>query len=1538
MNAFLLLATVFRCAFGPGTASDPSAVIPPELAAEPVAFWYDETAFHAGGSAFPWKRLGVLPKDGASFKVPLVASTGEKVELEARLDASAPRLYIDSFGFFGNSAVTNRIGVRAARTARYMVQFYASGMTPDFANDYTSAEVTAGERGSVPVNSRAPSSGDYELRVFADGVDYCFVSGLFHDPRLKFDFKYIWTAPEKNTMYVRTAGWARSGYEMRVTMRDLETDGNGRWTKTAAVGDIDGEREYPFDVSDLESGFYWAHVDYLDREGKIVHSDKTRYFKPFAKMPWKDRALGEEDTVPPPWTEPRFDEDGTFICWNRTVKLGGKGLVSSIVNAGQEMLVDPVGIVRDGRPLAFDVVKVERRRSSADYTLRAKDGGVEAHVFCDFDGFLKFDVTYPTPVGSLAWRVPVRRDRVVGFDDCSSEGNAEVRFPATGRVERRCNPDAKPNWWLPGRIGLLGGVLNLHGTHLKDVWNAVTAVADGDALTVTTRFVDEPLAEKGRRTVSFYLEPTPAKPKNLALASLDSKRLIGWTGYMCQFYESQYPGFGAPERIDPYRAEVRRGKRVFFYNGTRGFSPEHPFWNWYRRDWNLYGIDYFSHEAPLTTPYKRQHNNWVDCCLFDRDFFEYKIHGVNWYLHEAAPEMKDLYFDLANPKQCYNETHACVWKDDFGRTMRDWSTLPLREIHKRAYRLVKAKNLDGALYGHVGCKRYPGDVFFDLICTGESLADRVMANGYTYYDVYTPELFQSYFVPRAEELVVLIDAQLVRARECWAPDLYRTYDPSEPENLRAIRHAIAYIDIHDATSGMPSEGKQGPCYYKVDAAIQALGPTRRHTAYYHKDTKDVTVSDPHPRFLWSWHRNGSDGVLIVLNDTDAAVEEEVVLTGVRGVGEEILDGTTYDFSSGRCRFQLGPREARFVHIRFAGRREISLDGPGWTCDGESVCVPHTWNATDACDGPGDKITDWTGYNGGDSVGGKGYLRKRAVYRRALPAKREGRRYFLKFDGASVRAEVSVNGRTVGAHDGAFTAFAFEVTDFLWFGGESQLEVAVDNRWRETTQPMSADYSVYGGLYRGVRLIDTDRVCIDPVTDGADGVKVETDAKTGEVTVLVSVLGGTNEVQRFKVAKHELWSPERPKLYTRRIAIEQGGAVDAVDVRFAFRTMEFRDGRFYLNGKCRQLKGVNRHQDRQGKGWAVSAEDEESDIRLMKEMGAEALRTAHYPQSRHVYDLCDELGLVCWAEYPNVNRLTFSETFERGMRRQVREMLAQLRNHPCIGMWGIFNELYNGEEWMESHSAEVLAMMRRTRDFIHGLDPSRAVVGVMGEVNMKPLNAIPDEFGVNVYPKWYSNLTMREMLDEQLAGTGRRTFAVSEYGVGASVRHHGDPAERPRTDAMWHPEEYQAYRMHDNLRVLMSEPRVWGHYVWAMFDFGADNRREGDRHGINDKGLVAFDHVTRKDAFYLFQANWRKDVKVLHLVGRRMTEVKADRISVLGFSNVGPVELWVNGHSLGVRVPDEACGVVWPKVPLRPGDNEISLRAGGLMSTARWTRR
>ncbi len=627
--------------------------------------------------------------------------------------------------------------------------------------------------------------------------------------------------------------------------------------------------------------------------------------------------------------------------------------------------------------------------------------------------------------------------------------------------------------------------------------------------------------------------------------------------------------------------------------------------------------------------------------------------------------------------------------------------------------------------------------------------------------------------------------------------------------------------------------------------------------------------------------------------------------------------------------------SRQVYVRDIGpaRTDVSLAGAGWTADGDAVTVPHTWNAEDAADGIG-RAPDWSRV--GYSAGATSYVRKAVSYRRALPNPQKGRRQFVKCLGASTKAEVKVNGRTIGRHVGAFTAFCFEATEALKPSG-NELEIIVDNTFDPDNQPIHADFSVYGGLYRDVRWIETDKVCIDPVTDGACGVVLEPNPDTGEVVARVSVLGGTNEVQRFSFGKPQLWSPEHPKLYTANVVVRQKGSWDEVPVRFGFRKVEFRDDGLYLNGGKYRIRGVCRHQDREGKGWAVSDADEDEDVMLMKSMGATGVRTSHYPQSPHFYDQCDEKGLLVWTEVPNVNGLTFTEKARENELTMAREMVAQHRNHPSIFVWGLFNEIYNQAIMTEAPEPRLRALA----DYVRSLDPSRPVSGASNGTGekRKMLNTIPDQLGLNLYPGWYgkSSDRMGEVLDNAFAESGRCVAAVTEYGGGGCIGQHADPLKfRPKPAGPFHPEEYQAYHHVENYRAIAKDDRLWGSFLWVMFDLGSDARQEGQFMGRNDKGLVTWDRKNFKDAYYFYRANWT-DTPTLRLVGARMTSVTNDTATVLGFSNVGDVTLKVNGATVGTLPPDEVKSVMWKDVPLTPGANRIELTAGGRTSAAVWHR-
>ena len=609
---------------------------------------------------------------------------------------------------------------------------------------------------------------------------------------------------------------------------------------------------------------------------------------------------------------------------------------------------------------------------------------------------------------------------------------------------------------------------------------------------------------------------------------------------------------------------------------------------------------------------------------------------------------------------------------------------------------------------------------------------------------------------------------------------------------------------------------------------------------------------------------------------------------------------------------------------------LSLNGDGWRLDGEPVSVPHTWNAGDYDRGFADDLgpDDFRRQlDPGNSVRRVATLMKVATYTRTLPATEAGKRYFVRFDGVCEKTVVRVNGRFVGRHVGAFTPFCLEITEWLCEGA-NQLEVEVDNRYDAEIPPASADFSMCGGIYRNVDLIVTGQKGIDPTRP----LRLWPDPNTGKVRAEVPRLGGEYVVQEYDLGKVELWSPESPRLYD--VAVTLDG--ETVVRKVGFRTVEFKSDGFYLNGMKRKVRGVNRHQDVARKGWAVSPEDDERDFRLIKEMGCDAVRLCHYPQSENVYRICDELGLLVWSEIPNVDYLTLTETYRQNALNMAKEMITWRGNHPCVAWWSCFNELYSSGEFKGEppfkggkgavYDSAIAMLYKNMKD----LDPTRPVVAAACRRTLASIIAIPDQIGFNVYPGWYGTETMSDWIDMFVSCNPKfKCFAMSEYGAGGAIEQHQNPV-RPLGQQMQfdHSEEYQTLVHRTDWPSLRDDDRVWGVFIWVWNDFGASDRYEGFRRGVNDKGLVTADRKTLKDAYYYYQANW-SDRPVFHLCSQRMMQTTNSVCDVVVFSNLkAPVELSVNGKVVGSKTPDAFMTVEFKSVGLASGKNDIVVTCCG----------
>ncbi len=573
-------------------------------------------------------------------------------------------------------------------------------------------------------------------------------------------------------------------------------------------------------------------------------------------------------------------------------------------------------------------------------------------------------------------------------------------------------------------------------------------------------------------------------------------------------------------------------------------------------------------------------------------------------------------------------------------------------------------------------------------------------------------------------------------------------------------------------------------------------------------------------------------------------------------------------------------------------------------DWAKVDLPHTWNAQDGQDG------------GNDYFRGTAYYAKSLV-KAELP---QAARCYLEIQGANSSTDVYLDGKHLAHHDGGYSTWRVDLTDRLQ--AESLLVIAVDNAPNETVYPQMADFTFYGGLYRDVNLVCVPESHFDLDYFGGPGLAVtpEVTGKDAKVTVNAYVTNlKEGQTLRYTLLTKEgsaaaktetaetaaalniegvnLWHGRKdPYLYTAKVElVENGEAIDCVSARFGCRTFRIDpDNGFILNGEEYPLRGVSRHQDRWGIGNALKPEHHEEDIDLICEVGATTIRLAHYQHAQYFYDLCDERGLVLWAEIPYISK--HMPTGRENTISQMKELITQNYNHPSIVVWGLSNEISIGgsdEDLLENH--------RILNDLCHEMDKTRLTT--IAAVTMckidDPYIKIPDVVSYNHYFGWYGGETSMNgpWFDKFHAAHPNIPIGCSEYGCEALNWHNSDPHQGDYT------EEYQSYYHEELIKQLFTRKYLWATHVWNMFDFGADARSEGGENGQNHKGLVTFDRSYKKDSFYAYKA-WLSDDPFVHLTSKRYIDRVEDVTKVTVYSNQREVELFANGVSVGKKTAED----------------------------------
>ena len=613
------------------------------------------------------------------------------------------------------------------------------------------------------------------------------------------------------------------------------------------------------------------------------------------------------------------------------------------------------------------------------------------------------------------------------------------------------------------------------------------------------------------------------------------------------------------------------------------------------------------------------------------------------------------------------------------------------------------------------------------------------------------------------------------------------------------------------------------------------------------------------------------------------------------------------------------------------REKINMN-ENWTFYGpkgtpETINLPHTWNAVDGQDG------------------GNDYWRGACTYETTFPMPEfdpDTQTVYLEFQGVNASADVELNGTAVIHHDGGYSTFRAEVTGLLQ--AENHMTVRVDNSVNDRVYPQKADFTFYGGIYRDVTLLVVNKhhfdldffgspgLRITPALDGTTGkIRVEswTNTEKAAVEVILTdmsgavVAGGTGTDMTLDIPNVHLWDGVKdPYLYTATLRlVENGTAVDQISSRFGVRTFRVdpKEG-FFLNGRLYPLHGVSRHQDRKGLGNALTRAHHDEDMDLIREIGANTIRLAHYQHDQYFYDLCDQYGMIVWAEIPYI-----SEHMPNGRDNtisQMKELIIQNYNHPSIVTWGLSNEITISTK----DKADMLDNHRVLNDLCHSMDTTRpttlACYAMCGPFNRSA--HISDLVSWNLYLGWYvPGLFLNDLwISFFHLVYPKRCLGYSEYGCEGMPNLH---SSKPRRGD--HTEEYQAIYHEFMLKCFQRHPYMWSTHVWNMFDFAADARDQGGEPGMNHKGLVTFDRKTKKDSFYLYKAYWSEEPFV-HLCGSRYNDRTGQTTTVKVYSNQSEVSLYANGKLVETKKGDK---VFTFKVPLS-GQVKLEARAGKCRDT------
>ena len=886
--------------------------------------------------AIPWKSLGVDKPDNRILKMNICRNTpvsrnslaGVQAQyaepehfIPVHFRADAPEFHLSSLGKPGDGKLDLRFEAAGKKEENLSVRVEAPA--PLYAFDRTTTvQLRPGKRVSGKVTGeRLPEKPLLNICVTAgDEVIYRNTIPCGTEQPVVKSHLYTDIAKKELALVFKNQRLDAGKCQVEVTFFD-RAKSKKIYSRTLPIDDSMPVAEVRMSIAGLKPGDYHIEQRILDPAGKYLFSVEEIYMIPEGSGPWAGTKVGISDEVPIPWTPVR-DENGTFFCWGRSYRFGGKGLLSSIVSNKRELLKRPAVLKFNGKPMDFKIVKTSAKPDGVTYVMTDPDRRAEITAFAEYDGVIWFTVKLPKGAAkpeSLVLELPMDRKYADAFDDNSScfektslVGKKEFRFDV--------DPVANPFFWCGGNdAGISGGTHTHRGRYVKDKRRAMTVSGNRDEILITLKLVDTPIKNTAERVMNFYLQPTPTKPLNPKPWKIRDR-----INNMVVFNVPRYFKTMRPGQLDDlkkwsyhYRMIIKpsTAKDVTFqyYFAPKGAGA-------YTAEWNYFG-DLWHNEPPMlgnyagkTTDFKRKPKAWTYGCLNCRSYFDFQVDSVAYYLDNPHVDVRDLYFDLSWPRSCGNKLHGCVWADEFGYEHHDNDLLALREFYRRVWHMVRQKNPDTFIIGHLISTRTPADSYFDVIAAGEMYEDKLLKNGrISYYDVLDPELMRIAYGTRTNEATVALIGQFSQAVERFMPDKRKSFSFDAPEVDPAVRHFLTY-ELVCGLSPYYHCGRTRP--REIYDAFDRLGDTRPQFHPWWAENPAVTADNG---ALAALYTNGGNAMAAVLNDSEKPVTVTLAFRDRSDFDGRTATGVfgkkSFRVEKGKLVIPLAPREGELLMLK-----------------------------------------------------------------------------------------------------------------------------------------------------------------------------------------------------------------------------------------------------------------------------------------------------------------------------------------------------------------------------------------------------------------------------------------------------------------------------------------------------------------------------------------------------------------------------------------------------------------------------------------------